>query len=181
LYQENGDPMKKKKRVILLSSLSIIFLYLIIFEHTFLFNAFSGQIRFPKEHVGADLIMEDGKKFKVFRRLQIKRKDHSIEEYAVFKVRFKFKNFNFKVNKALSMIPVPFLVGLEGFREKYWTFNENDNYFQGIYQWESKEIAEKYPDSFIFGLMTKRAATGTISYEIISNTDVSQYIQTLLL
>lgn len=173
--------MKKNKRVILLSLLSIIFVYLIIFESTFLFNIFSGQVRFPKEHVRADLIMEDGKRFTVFRRLQIKRKNRSIEEYAVFKVRFKFKSFDLKVNKALSMIPVPFLVGLEGFREKYWTFNENDNYFQGIYQWESRKIAEKYPDSFIFGLMTKRAAAGTMSYEIIPNTDVSQYIQALLL
>jgi hypothetical protein len=70
--------------------------------------------------------------------------------------------------------------GIEGFREKYWTFNEERDYFQGIYQWESKEIAEKYPDSFILKRMTKRSAPGTWSYEIIPNTDLSQYMKGLL-
>jgi len=32
------------------------------------------------------------------------------------------------------MIPAPFLIGMEGFREKYWTFNKTNDYFQGIYQ-----------------------------------------------
>ena len=61
--------------------------------------------------------------------------------------------------------------------EKYWTFNEATGYFQGIYQWESKEIAEKYPDSFIYKLMTKCFTPETLSYEIIQNIDLSQYIK----
>jgi len=114
----------------------------------------------------------------VFRRLQVEGRNNTAEGYAVFKVRFKFKNFRPQTNKRLSMIPAPFLVGMEGFREKYWTFNKDRDYFQGIYQWESKEIAEKYPDSFIFKLMTKRAAPGTVSYEIMPDTNISEYIKT---
>lgn len=84
-----------------------------------------------------------------------------------------------ETNKRLSMIPAPFLMGMKGFREKYWTFNEDTDYFQGIYQWESKEIAENYPGSFIFKLMTKRAASGTLSYEIIPDMVLSKYIREL--
>ncbi len=171
--------MKKQTVVILFSILIILVVFIIVFAHTFVFNVFSGRVRFPEEYVGANLTMEDGKNFTVFRRLKIEEKNDTDDEYAVFKVRFKFKSLKLKFNKRLSMIPVPFLVGMEGFREKYWTFDENTDYFQGIYQWESKEIAEKYPDSFIFKLMTKRSAPETLSYETIPNTDLSQYIKGL--
>jgi hypothetical protein len=56
---------------------------------------------------------------------------------AVFKVKFKFKNLSTGVNKRLSIIPAPFLMGMKGFCEKNWTINESTNYFQGIYQWSS--------------------------------------------
>ena len=67
------------------------------------------------------------------------------------------------------------------FREKIWTFNEDIDFFQGIYQLESKDIAEKYPKSFVFKLMTKHAAPGTISYKIIENVELEDYIIGLVL
>jgi hypothetical protein len=67
-------------------------------------------------------------------------------------------------------------MGMKGFQEKIWTINKSTNDFQGIYQWSSKEAAMRYPDTFIFKLMTKRAAPGTISYEIMPNTDLVEYI-----
>lgn len=171
--------MKKKKVVILLSILIILIVSFTVFAHTFVFNVFSGRVHLPEEYVGAKLKLEDGKEFTVLRRLQVDGINNIVDGYAIFKVRFKFKSLKLETNKCLSMIPAPFLMGMKGFREKYWTFNEDTDYFQGIYQWESKEIAEKYPDSFIFKLMTKRSAPGTLSYEIIPNTDLSQYIKRL--
>jgi hypothetical protein len=121
--------------------------------------------------------MEDDKVFMVLRRLQVEGRDDTTDGYAVFKVRFKFRSLKLDTNKSLSMIPAPFLMGMKGFREKYWTFNEETDYFQGIYQWKSKEIAEKYPESFIYKLMTKRSAPGTLSYEVLPNTILSDYIK----
>lgn len=171
--------MKKKKRIIPLTIFVVVVILVIGFANRFIFNIFSGRVQFPEAHVGENMKMEDGKKFTVLRRLKVEGENDSAEACAVFKVRFKFKSLALKTNKQLSMIPAPFLMGMEGFREKYWTFDEQSGYFQGIYQWESKEIAEKYPESFIFKLMTKRAAPGTLSYEIIPNTDLSQYIKEL--
>lgn len=171
--------MKKKKVVILFSILIILMVSFTVLAHIFVFNIFSGRVHFPKKYVGKELTMEDGKKFTVLRRLQVEGRGDTINEYAIFKVRFKFKSLTLKTNKRLSMIPAPFLMGMKGFREKYWTFNEEAGYFQGIYQWKSKEIAEKYPNSFIYKLMTKRAAPGTLSYEIIPNSDLSKYIEEL--
>jgi hypothetical protein len=78
------------------------------------------------------------------------------------------------------MIPVPFLIAKPGFLQKIWSVSK-DGYFQGIYQWASKEFAEKYPQSFIFKLMTKRSAEGTLFYEVIPDTFLSEFIESLLI
>ena len=65
------------------------------------------------------------------------------------------------------------------FLQKIWSVTE-DGYFQGLYQWTTKEFAETYPNSFIFKLMTKRSAKGTLSYEVIPNTHLNVYVEKLL-
>ena len=169
--------MKKKKVIIPIFVLIILLVVFITFANTFTFNLLYGRIHFPKMNVGEYLTMEDGKTFRVLRRLQIAGKDKSTEGFAVFKVKFKFNNLSLSTNKRLSMIPAPFLVGMEGFKEKYWTFDDETGYFQGIYQWKTKEQAEKYPQSFIFKVMVKRSAEGTLDYQIIPNTLLEDYIR----
>jgi hypothetical protein len=122
--------------------------------------------------------MEDGQEYTVFRHLMIGPKKQTDTKMAVFRVRFEFANLSSRINKLLSMIPAPFLIARPGFRQKIWTMNEN-GHFQGIYQWESKEFAEKYTASFIFKVMTKRSAPDSLSYEIIPNAGISQYVRKL--
>ena len=133
-------------------------------------------MHFPDEYVGEAIKMKEGQNFTIFRRLQVEGKSKNNNDKTVFKVRFRFRNFSLETNKRLSIIPAPFLIGMDGFQEKIWTINESANDFQGIYQWATKESAERYPKSFIFRIMTKRAAPGTVSYEIMPNTDLSEYI-----
>ena len=168
--------MKVQFKNLILPVATILFILCLIIARNTIENLLRGYVHFPKEYVGDVLKMEDGQMFTVFRRLKVDGKVHSRGDLAVFKVKFKFKNLSAGANKRLSIIPAPFLMGMKGFREKYWTINENTNYFQGIYQWASHEMAEHYPDTFIFKLMTKRAASGTVSYEIIPNTDLSEYL-----
>ena len=146
---------------------------------TIINNLFRGRVHFPKEYVGKTLLIEDGKKFQIIRDLKVDSKQSQEKSVAVFMVRFKFSGLPFAVNKRLSIFPAPFLIAKPGFLEKIWTFNE-DGYFQGIYQWTSKEFAEAYPDSFIFKLMTKRSAEGTLSYEVIPDTLLSNYVKKLI-
>jgi hypothetical protein len=138
--------MNKKKKFILLPILAILVILVAVFANTFIYNVFSGYVDFPEKLIGQKLIMEDGNEFIVFRRLKIIDKADIANNRAVFKVRFQFKGFKPSTNKLLSMIPVPFLIGMKGFREKYWTFDGSSGFFQGIYQWESEEFAEKYQE-----------------------------------
>jgi len=171
----------KKKRLRKLVFIFIVLLSLFsVFAHKMIFNTAIGSVSFPEKYVGANLKMADGQEFTVFRRLRVEGENAGADELAVFIVRFKFKNLKFDTNKRLSIIPAPFLMSMEGFHEKIWTFNHGTGYFQGIYQWESKKTAEAYPDSLVYKLMTKRAAPETVSYEIIPNMDLSKYLQKLV-
>ena len=137
-------------------------------------NLCAGCVSLPKQYVGRVLNI-DNQDYTIFRHLKVDSKQTETSK-AVFKVNFKFRNLPTDINKYLSMIPVPFLIGLSGFREKYWTISE-DGYFQGIYQWASEELANDYPNTFIFKVMTKRAVPGTVSYEVIPDTRISDYIK----
>ena len=124
--------------------------------------------------------MGDGQQFQVIRHLKVDPKKGQEKSVAVFKVRFKFSGLSLRVNKRLSLIPAPFLMSKPGFRQKIWTVTEG-GYFQGIYEWASEEFAEKYPKSFIFKLMTKRSAEGTLFFEVIPYTFLSEYVESLLI
>ncbi len=144
-------------------------------------NLFKGKIHFIKEDISKIFTMEDGQKYIVFRHLIIDSDNYlSGKSKAVFKVRFKLANMSPKLNKIFSLFPILFFIGLPGFEEKYWTMNKENGYFQGIYQWASKEAAKKYVSSFAMKFMSKRSVPDSISYEIISNTTLSGYIKRLV-
>ena len=164
---------------IIFSIVIVLLVTILITGRSTIGNLLSGNVHFPEEYVNNVLTMEDGQRFTVFRRLMVDGNKEGQGTPAIFKVRFRFKNLNIGANKRLSIIPAPFLIGMEGFLEKDWTINEATNEFQGIYQWSSTEAAENYPDSFIFKLMTKRAAPSTVTYEIMPDTDVSDYLSTI--
>jgi hypothetical protein len=168
--------MKMKTRHVMISIVSVLLISVLIMGRSSLWNLLNGQVHLPDEYIGEALMMEDGQRFTVFRRLKVDGNDDGRGAPAVFKVRFKFKDLSTQANKRLSIIPTPFLAGMDGFQEKDWTINEATNDFQGIYQWSSHEAAVEYPDSFIFKLMTKRAAPGTVAYEILPDTDLSEYL-----
>ena len=171
--------MKMKTRNIIFSIVIVILITVMIIGRSTIGNLLRGNVHFPEEYVNDVLTMEDGQRFTVFRRLTVDGNEEGQSTPAIFKVRFRFKDLSIGANKRLSIIPGPFLMGMEGFLEKDWTINEATNEFQGIYQWSSTEAAEKYPNSFIFKLMTKRAAPGTVTYEIMPNTDLSAYLSAI--
>lgn len=169
--------MKKSYCAITIFILLIIVFW--IYAHTLLSNIFTGRVHFPKNSTDRILKMEDGQKFTVLRTLRIEDGSINTAGYSIFIVRFKFNGLSFEMNKRLSLIPAPFLINMEGFVQKFWTFNDQTNEFQGIYQWKSKKDAVNYPDSFVFKLMTKRARHGTVNYRIIPDKDINNYITNL--
>jgi len=130
----------------------------------------TGRISFPKDRQGEEILMNDGLKFKIFRQVIIKpRKKQTAHPEALLKVRFIVDNMSMKQNIRFSRIPIPFFIGLSGFRSKLWTFNEETGYFQGIYEWDTIKHAKKYSNSFAMKFMTRRAKLGTVCSSILLN------------
>ena len=132
------------------------------------------RIRFPKHFYGKTIQMDDGKRFVVFRHAH--RKSKPQDSAAVMVVRFRFAKHSQKTNRRLSLIPIPLIIGFPGFCDKVWMANEEDGYWQGVYQWESEAAIESYKRSFVLGVMNRRAAKDTVTVTTIPNTTVHDYL-----
>ena len=82
---------------------------------------------------------------------------------ATFRVRFQVAHMSAKQNKLFSLLPIPFFIGLPGFRSKLWTLNEASGVSQGIYQWDTVQDATNYAHSFAMKFMAMRPVPGSIS------------------
>lgn len=125
-----------------------------------------GKLRLPRQYEGTIVNMEDGEKFTVFRHITnhpLKVQKASI----IFIVRFKFARLSHRVNKIASIIPMLLITGFPGFNTKMYSVNARNGYWQGMYQWQTKEHLEAYKRSFVYRIMNKRAIDETVcSFEI---------------
>lgn len=125
--------------------------------------------------------MENGDTFTIFRQAAMKTTPNgSAGPGAVFRIRFRFKRGSPGLNRRLSLIPTPFIVGFPGFRTKLWTINEDSGTFQGIYEWDSAQSAADYSESLAIRMMKKRAVPGSVDQEIIPNTGIAEHLSSLM-
>jgi hypothetical protein len=140
-------------------------------------NVLRGRIHFSKEYRGKTLRMDDGQAFTIFRHVSLDEGTSNSAALAVFIVRFKFAKLSQKANRITSLIPIPLIVGFPGFRDKIWMVNEETGYWQGVYQWESEKTIEDYQQSFVLGIMNRRSIQESLSYTVLPNTRLSEYME----
>lgn len=126
----------------------------------------TGRLRFPRRHTGKTLVMDDGRRFRVFRHAILIPKGEPAPPQALFQVRFHLTRMSPRANKVFSWLPVPFFTGLAGFRAKFWALEEESGAFQGLYAWQTLADAQAYANSFALRFMARRAAPKSLSYEI---------------
>jgi hypothetical protein len=140
----------------------------------------SGRVRFPKDRVGRVLTTQEGEAHTVFRAVQVtSSRSVPVESMTVLRVRFKFARFSPTVNRSLSIIPIPVIIGMPGFRRKIWTFCEESGYSQGIYQFEWMDQAEGYGRSLVMRVLEKRSVPGSMSHELFTGTLIEDYLESM--
>ena len=128
----------------------------------------TGHLHFAKDHIGELVTMDNGQEYTVFRQVIVDpKRDQLKKPGAILIIRFNFAHGSPKQNKLLSVIPIPFIAGLPGFRSKIWAIDKDSGGFQGIYEWDTIQDAETYKKSSAIKLMTKRAIPGSITFQII--------------
>lgn len=133
-----------------------------------------GRVHFPNSQNGDSI--QENEEFIIFRKVFVDPDaNQPIKPKALFRVYFHFARFSFKVNKTLSLIPIPFIIAQPGFRSKTWLTGKDTAMFQGLYEWDSVDDAEHYLNSFPLKLMKSRAIPDTLKYEIIELKDEGTY------
>lgn len=128
-----------------------------------------GNVTFPKDLDGSTL-KEGEEKFLIFRKVVVTNKDRNTQNQSVIlKVIFHFRRFTFKVNRFLSIIPIPFIIAQPGFKSKTWMTGRESGTFYGLYEWDNIENAKRYLNSFPLKLMKKRAIPETLKLKFIEN------------
>ena len=138
------------------------------------------KLQFPSTYTNKIVRTDDGKEFKIFRHMHLKSSNQS-ENGSIFIVRFKFKKFSHNANIRLSRIPILLIAGFPGFIDKLWMIDWETDYWQGVYQWENIEAIENYKKSFVLKMMNKRAVEKSISYQIIKDRTIDDFIESKIL
>lgn len=127
---------------------------------------FGGRLHFPRDRVGEILTLEDGHRWRIFRQVMIEPTAWA-NPGAVFRAKFHLAQMNPRANIWFSLLPIPFFVGLPGFRSKIWLYCEETGDFQGIYEWDSVEAAKNYQNSFAGKFMVRRSIPESVSFQIL--------------
>ena len=141
-------------------------------------RALVGRLGFERRYVDRELVMEDGRCFRVFRHLAASRAGSGANGAStVFVVRFRFARLPEGLNRWLSLIPVPLIGGYPGFRHKLWMADQQSRYWQGVYEWESADAVAAYRRSLVLRLMNRRAEPESISYSVIEGTRLQDFVE----
>jgi len=138
----------------------------------------TGTLHFSSRYLGRELVMDDGKSFKAFRHLTMRRRAPVTGEETVFIVRFRFKRHSFPFNRAASIIPIPLIAGTPGIQTKLWVVDRQDGAWQGMYQFETLQAAEDYRESLVFRVMNRRAVSESLEYTVIPRALLSEFLHT---
>jgi hypothetical protein len=65
-----------------------------------------------------------------------------------------------------SVLPMPFFLGLPGFRSKCWLVDEQSGDFSGYYEWDTPEDARAYAGSFAARFMTARSVPESVKMTV---------------
>jgi len=68
------------------------------------------------------------------------------------------------------------ITGYPGFDIKMYGVNITNGYWQGMYQWQTKQALEEYKKSFVFRVMNKRAIKSTLGSIEIDNQNLIHFV-----
>ncbi|MEW6032762.1 MAG: hypothetical protein AB1645_07765 [Bacillota bacterium] len=130
--------------------------------------ALTGRIRFPRGRVGETVELEEGHRAVVFREVVVRPgRGRPEKPGATFRVRFRLAGMGPRANKVFSLLPIPFFVGFPGFRGKLWLYDDRNDEWWGLYQWDTPAHAERYARSFAVRFMTRRSVPGSVSWNVL--------------
>ena len=141
-----------------------------------LFRLLSGKLRLLQDYRGETLEVSDGSYFRIFRNIATVPPEPGPDP-CVFIVSFKFSRLSHKANKLVSLIPMLLIAGFPGFVQKMYGVNQDNGYWQGMYQWKTEAHLARYKHSFVFRMMNRRALPDTLHSTILPGQQLIDYVK----
>ncbi len=127
----------------------------------------TGRVKFPKERCGQCYVREDGRSYRIFREIVIARPGGNSEPGGTFRVWFQAKTGG-PLTRLMAWGTTLFFLGMPGFRHKVYLIDDQTGEFGGIYEWNTREEALAYLDSFAMRLSAMRSVPGQFSKEVLA-------------
>lgn len=126
-----------------------------------------GRLHFDHSRVGEEFTDPDGQHFRVFRAVVLDpRPGQPAKPGAVFIPHFHVAGMTVRANILFSLLPMPFFLGLPGFRSKCWMVDDQSGDFSGYYEWDTLEDARAYASSFAARFMTARSIPDSVKMTV---------------
>jgi hypothetical protein len=123
-----------------------------------LYYFITGRLRFDPRRRGWSFTAEDGQTFRAFRYVSLSARNGQPEAPgAVFIPHFHVAGMSPRANVLFSLLPMWGIMGLPGFRSKYWMLDEKTGDFCGYYEWQTEADARAYATCFAMRFMTARS------------------------
>lgn len=133
-----------------------------------LWRMLTGRVHFNRQRLGETIVMGNGERHRVFREARVDQSPMVEPESVVTLIlRFQFARFSPAINRLLSLLPIPVILGMPGFLRKTWTFCDQTGFSQGIYLFGSAMQAEAYRQSPVIGILKKRTVEGSFSWKVV--------------
>ncbi len=140
-----------------------------------------GRIHFPKDNMGQTLRLDHNERWVIFREVIVDPVDPQPKvPGAVFRPRFHVRGMSLRQNILFSNLPIPFFIGLPGFRSKLWLYHQETGDFTGIYEWDSPQDAENYARSAAGKFMVNRSEPGSVTFQIFPGMSREVYLSSVL-
>jgi hypothetical protein len=134
------------------------------------------KLRLLQEFRGKTLEVSDGSHFRIFRNISTVPPQQGPAP-CVFIVSFKFSRLSHEANKIVSLIPMLLIAGFPGFIQKMYAVNQDNGYWQGMYQWKTEAHMARYQQSFVFRMMNKRAIPDTVHSTVLPGQQLIDYVK----
>ena len=130
---------------------------------------------FFKRYIGSTILMNDGKKYTIF-RYPLTYPVVNSEDNLTYIVRFKFHRLSHRVNKIASVLTMLIITGFPGFQAKAYALCKSDCSWQGMYQWKSEKHLDEYLKSFVYKMINKRVINNSLLIREPGNRKLIKFI-----
>ncbi|MFT4923373.1 MAG: hypothetical protein ACI8XM_002599 [Haloarculaceae archaeon] len=140
-----------------------------------------GRVRFPQDRLGDALELPDGNTFVVYRETALSSDTVPSGDGVVLVFRMEVtdpeagETLREVLFDPFANVATPFFAGMPGFRRKLWLAGQRQGEFLELYEWASREDADRFV-AVLESLLAPFDFAGSASFDVVEDDSVDEYV-----